>query len=124
MNSQNNGDPEAIELGARMLAEVKMRNASAPASSTSHSAPSLLQPMGSPPGGHQMYGQPPMRTHDPWRTGGVAGAGGGPPPMNAYGAPQPMMQSPPMAGDNTGGYGNYQMPDQRGGPGSVSWRDL
>ncbi|VUZ52559.1 unnamed protein product, partial [Hymenolepis diminuta] len=113
MNSQNNGDPEAFELGARMLAEVKMRNATSSAPNSSYGGPSLLQPMGPSPAG-QMYGQTPVRSHDPWRTGGGA-------VMNNYGASQPMMQLPPMAGNNAGGYapgGNYQMPPGSQGGGS------
>nr|CDS27516.2 glypican [Hymenolepis microstoma] len=91
MNSQNSGDPEAFELGAQMLAEIKMRNATSFASSSSRSGPSLLHPLG-PSSSGQMYGQPPMGSHDPWRTGNGAA-------MGSYG------------GDTAGGYapgGNYQ----------------
>ncbi|VDN99588.1 unnamed protein product [Rodentolepis nana] len=95
MNSQNNGDPEAFELGAQMLAELKMRNATSFASSSSRGGPSLLQPLGHSSSG-QMYGQPPMGSHDPWRTANL-------PAMGGYG------------GDTAGGYapgGNYQFPHE------------
>ncbi|VDM22699.1 unnamed protein product [Hydatigera taeniaeformis] len=84
-NSQNNGDPEALELGARMLAKAKMRNTSA----TYRGTPSLLQPLN--PAG-SIYGQPQMLSHDPWRTGAV----------NNFASTQPI-QPPPSSsseGDN------------------------
>lgn len=123
MNSQNNGDPEALELGARVLAEVKMRNTSSSSSSSAAAAnsprggPSLLQSMGPSPAG-QMYAQPSVRSHDPWRTGAA---------VNNFIPPQPIMP-PPVAGDSAASPytpgSPYQMPPTSrvgGGPGHVSY---
>ncbi|VDK34137.1 unnamed protein product [Taenia asiatica] len=86
-NSQNNGDPEALELGARMLAKAKMRNTSAP----HHGTPSLLQPLNS---ANPIYGQPQMLPHDPWRTGAV----------NTFASAQPIQPPPPSSSDGGNQY--------------------
>lgn len=94
-NSQNKGDPEALELGARMLAMAKMRNTSAPY----HGTPSLLQPL-NPVG--PIYGQPQMLPHDPWRTGAV----------NNFMSTQPIQPPLPLSSNGGNQYSSgasYQM---------------
>ncbi|KAM7534980.1 hypothetical protein Aperf_G00000097004 [Anoplocephala perfoliata] len=115
MNSQNNGDPEAFEVGAQVLAEAKMRNASSAAVNSPRGGPSLLQSMSPSPAG-QMYGQPSVRSHDPWRTGAA---------VANFGPPQPVMPSA-AAGDSPSAYSPgspYQIPPTSpgagGGPGPL-----
>uniref|UniRef100_A0A5K3F8U5 Trithorax group protein osa n=1 Tax=Mesocestoides corti TaxID=53468 RepID=A0A5K3F8U5_MESCO len=80
VNTKNNGDPDALESGARILAELKMRNTS---THGSRGSPSLLQPRNS---GMPSYGQ----SHDPWRIGGNNFPPPQPPQPAAPYQPQPV----------------------------------